>query len=212
MEGLACEATPIDDHPSAGNAAVTVLPDLSATWPRLFEHLTARYGWTPEEIAALTLAQAELLLGATRDRPRLALLSRGAFRRLCDAVANKKPAPTAMREPSPSRSDDDRDRFQRLAWVRHRLPEVFAPLSASALGRLATAVARLDRRQASHHRSFGRMRRTNIVGGRFDGERDGGQLSGVVRKLDVLLETLRRDTVENRVSIPFDPVVPTRFQ
>jgi len=131
---------------------------------------------------------------------------------LCHAVASKKRATAAIRQPSSSQSDDDRDRYSQLTWVRHRLPEVFAPLSALALERLATAVARLDQRQSSHRQLFGRMRRTDIVSGRFGGEHDDGKLSGVVRKLDVLLETLRRDTVESRASIPFDPIGPSRFQ
>ena len=44
--------------PSAGASGGAGAPD----WPRIARQLSTRYGWTPEEIAALTLNQLQAYL------------------------------------------------------------------------------------------------------------------------------------------------------
>lgn len=102
-------------------------------WAGLFRYLARRYGWTPTEIATLTISQAQTFVGLTPGAAGRVFFSQSEFRqwrRRRDVQATDVPCEALSTN------------AQRLAAFRQRLPEVYAPLSAVSLKNLANAARR----------------------------------------------------------------------
>lgn len=102
-------------------------------WAGLFRYLARRHGWTPDQIAALTISQAQALVGLNPAYAGRILFSRSEFREW----RRNRDVPSAE-APSKALSTN----AQRLAAFRQRLSEVYAPLSAVSLKNLANAARR----------------------------------------------------------------------
>lgn len=208
VERLACEAAPLDDQQEPPPAVDAGGRQCGPDWPRLLDHFAARYGWTLEQIAGLTLAQADSLLAAASSATHRVLLTRGEYRQLwCKAPKQCRPS-AEQRARSLPRAADRR----RLAGFRRELPEIYEPLTALALARLVVSLERLDHRRARRCRPIGRPRRRDVTGLAFDGARGGRGLAGASHKIDALLEALRHQVARGRETGFPDLLATARFQ
>lgn len=211
VESLASKAPPAEEHNHRDNAPDVIDLTQQANWPRLFDHFAIRFGWMPNQVGELTLAQAEHLIEASAGRPRIALLSRREVRRYFRAKVDSSQAPNATHLSSVEQFDQTDAQSSRLAWFRRNIPAIFAPLTAAALHRLAAAIERLDRPLLVRGNSTGK-RRNSSVRSRVITPYNGGRLRAVTRKLDVLIESMRRSGSEGSATIPFVRAGTARFQ
>lgn len=173
--------------------------DVALDWAGLFDRFARRYGWTPSQVAHLTLAQADALIA--RPAIRRVLVSRRAHRRW---QAGRQPfgAVSGASEQSPKQSNRC---DARLAAFRDQLPEVFVPLTSAAVGRLAGASSWRGHGLPRSPRT--RRRRSNSVFQRVTrAHSSAGEVRRqVARQLETLVEALRAVTSHGE-----SPIVPGR--
>ncbi len=152
--------------PPPGSAALeeVSLPQADTTaptcWAGLFRYLARRYGWTPQQIAALTIAQAQTLCGVAPAVAGRVLFSRQEYhdwrsKQDAQAAADNSAVEATRKAPC---NDAVTEIAKQLAAFRARLPEIYGPLSASTLSRLTTSVPRSNRQQRRPRRSRAAVR------------------------------------------------------
>ncbi|MBL9124453.1 MAG: hypothetical protein JNG90_12530 [Planctomycetaceae bacterium] len=104
-------------------------PGTSRAGEALFRRLARRYGWTPRQIAQLTLMQARALAYASRSSTGRIYMQRSELR---DWQQSHRGSHRVEAPPAPDRAEGGAQQA-RLAQLREQLGAVFAPLTASML-------------------------------------------------------------------------------
>lgn len=117
-------------------------PGTSRAGEALFRRLARRYGWTPRQIAQLTLMQAHALVAAQRSSTGRIYVQRSELR---DWQQSRRGSLRVEAPPAPDRAEGGAEQA-RLAQLREQLDAVFAPSTASLLRAL------LEPREPRKHR------------------------------------------------------------